>query len=434
MSEQRHHDLAIHPIEDTDPADLVRRRQVVRRGKWLAFFLLVLLAVGAGRAVVIRNTNASALEAGIAELSKVYVRVTQPKTADVGQTVTLPGTLQGYTQSPIGARASGYVKRWHRDIGSRVKAGEVLAEIDTPEIDQQLVQALAAREQTASSLALATSSLERWEALRRKDAVSQQELDERRSNEQQARANLAAADANIVRLRQLESFKRVVAPFSGVITRRNVDVGDLIDAGGGAARALFVLTQTETLRAFVSVPQSYAHLVRAGQEVKVSQVELQGQVFTGKVVRTASAIDPATRTMQVEVNLPNPDGALMPGAFIQVALPLKASQATTVESNTLMFRAEGIRVAVVGADGIVKLRPVRLGRNFGQTVEILDGVAPADRVVMNPSDSLGEGDRVTVVTAPPGGRDGAKGGAAKGKGDGKGDGKGPGDPKGQPKA
>ncbi|MCA3071748.1 MAG: efflux RND transporter periplasmic adaptor subunit [Rhodocyclaceae bacterium] len=414
MPEQRHHDLAIHPIEDTDPADLMQRRAVVRRGKWLAFIVVLLLAVGAGRAVVIRNTNASALEASIADLSKVYVRVTQPKTSDAGQTVTLPGTLQGYTQSPIGARASGYVKRWHRDIGSRVKAGDLLAEIDTPEIDQQLIQALAAREQTAASLALATSSLERWEALRRKDAVSQQELDERRSNEVQARANLAAADANIVRLRQLESFKRVVAPFSGVITRRSVDVGDLIDAGGGAARALFVLTQTETLRAFISVPQSYAHLVRAGQEVKVTQIELQGRVFAGKVVRTSSAIDPATRTMQVEVNLPNPDGALMPGAFIQVALPLKASQATTVETNTLMFRAEGVRVAVVGADGVVKLRPVRIGRNFGPTVEILEGITTGDRVVMNPSDSIGEGDKVTIVTVPPGGRDGAKGAAGKG--------------------
>jgi len=434
MSEERHRPLAIHPIEDVDPATLPGRRATLARAKWLTLGVLVLLALGGIASWAKRSQAAAALAAGTPELGRVHVRVTQPRLADKGQTVQLPGTLQGYTQAPIAARTSGYLKRWHRDIGSRVQAGELLAEIETPEIDQQLAQAIAAREQAASSLALASSTLARWEALRRKDAVSQQDLDERRSNEAQARANLAAADANVARLRQLEGFKRIVAPFPGVITRRNVDVGDLIDAGGGAARALFVLTQTETLRAFVSVPQSYAHLVRAGQEVKVSQVELQGQVFTGKVVRTASAIDPATRTMQVEVNLPNPDGALMPGAFIQVALPLKASQATTVESNTLMFRAEGIRVAVVGADGIVKLRPVRLGRNFGQTVEILDGVAPADRVVMNPSDSLGEGDRVTVVTAPPGGRDGAKGGAAKGKGDGKGDGKGPGDPKGQPKA
>jgi RND family efflux transporter MFP subunit len=422
MSEQRHHDLAIHPIDGVSVDDLVKRRQMVRRSKFLTVFVLVLLALGAGRSMVIRASNAKALEAGTAERAKLYVKVTQPRVAGTGQSLVLPGTLQGFVQSPISARASGYLRSWKKDIGSKVKAGELLAEIEAPEIDQQLTQAIAARQQAASSLALAASTLERWEGLRKRDAVSQQELEERRSNEAQARANLAAADANVERLRQLEGFKRVVAPFSGVITRRNVDVGDLIDAGGGAGRALFLLTQTDRLRVYVNVPQSYAHLVKLGQDVTVTQAELAGQVFRGQVARTSGSIDTVTRTMQIEVSLANKDGALMPGAFIQIALPLKASQAVTVSTNTLMFRSEGIRVAVVDAQGGVKLRTVKVGRNYGEMIEVLDGLAPTDRVVLNPPDSLGDGDKVSVVDAaapsksgdaPKGGTDPKSGAAPK---------------------
>jgi RND family efflux transporter MFP subunit len=407
MSEQRHHALAIHPIEDEDPAEMLKRRQIVNRSKLVAMIALVLLAIGAGRSVMIRTSNSKALDAGTAERAKLYVKVTQPKVADAGQSLALPGTLQGYVQSPIAARASGYLTRWHKDIGSRVQAGELLAEIDAPEIDQQLTQAIAARQQAASSLALATSTMERWEALRKKDAVSQQELDERRSNDAQARANLAAADANVERLRQLESFKRVVAPFSGVITRRNVDVGDLIDAGGGAGRALFLLTQTDPLRIYVNVPQTYAQLVKPGQEVSVTQAELRGQTFRGQIARTAASIDTATRTMQIEVSLPNRDGTLLPGAFVQVLLPLKASQGTTVATNTLMFRSDGIRVAVVDAEGGVRLRAIKVGRNYGEMVEVLEGLSPSDRVVLNPPDSLNDGDKVSVVAATPAAKAGA---------------------------
>lgn len=416
MSEQRHHELAIHPIDDESPAGLLKRRQIVRRSKILTLIALLLLAIGAGRSVMIRNSNAKALEAGTADRARVYVKVTQPRVAGTGQSLSLPGTLQGYVQSPIGARASGYVKRWYKDIGSPVKAGELLAEIDSPEVDQQLTQAIAARQQAAASLALAASTMERWEALRKKDAVSQQELDERRSNEQQARANLAAAEANVERLRQLEGFKRIVAPFSGVITRRNVDTGDLIDAGGGAARALFVLAQTDPLRIYINVPQTYAQLVKVGQEVNVTQAELRGQSFRGRIARTAASIDTATRTMQVEVTLPNREGLLLPGAFVQVSLPLKASQAMTVSTNTLLFRNGGIRVAVVDAQSAVSLRTLKVGRNYGEMVEVLDGLAAGEKVVLNPPDSLNDGDKVSVVADAP-----AKAGAGKGGGEGKGE-------------
>ena len=402
MSEQHHSAPGAHPAGPSQPDDggePLKRRQVVRRAKILVVVVLVLLAVGAGRTVLSRLSNEKLLEAGTAERAKQYVKTVFPKVSEAGQTLALPGTLQGFVQSPIAARASGYVKRWYKDIGSRVEKGELLAELETPEIDQQLSQAVAAREQTASSLTLATSSMQRWEALRKKDAVSQQELDERRSGDAQARANLAAADANVERLRQLEGFKRVVAPFAGVITRRNVDVGDLIDAGG-AGRALFMLTQTDPLRVYVNVPQSYAQLIKPGQEVSVTQAELLGQTFHGKVARTSASIDAATRTMQIEVSLPNRDGALLPGAYVQVSLPLQSSKALTIPTNALLFRGEGIRVAIVDAAGRVHLRPINIGRNYGETVEVLDGIAGTDQLVLNPSDSLAEGDQVAIAPAP----------------------------------
>ncbi len=260
---------------------------------------------------------------------------------------------------------------------------------------------MAARQQAASSLELAKSTVDRWEALRKKDAVSQQELDERRSAYSQARSNLAAADANVERLRQVEGFKRIVAPFSGIITRRNVDVGDLIDPGAG--RALFVLSQTDPLRVYVNVPQSYANLVKPGQQVTVTQSELRGRKFEGKVARTAASIDTTTRTMQVEVSLPNPDGALMPGAFVQVALPLKPSGALVVSTDVLLFRRDGAMVAAVDAGNKIRLKRVQLGRNFGQSVEVLEGINGDERLILNPSDSVAEGDEVSVAaeTAAP---------------------------------
>jgi RND family efflux transporter MFP subunit len=398
MTEQRHAALGIH-METPDDAELLKRRAILRRGKLVALVVLVLLALGAGRTIVSRMANARSLEAGTEERAKVYVKTTLPKAAGAGQSLALPGTLQGFVQSPIAARASGYLKRWTKDIGSRVEKGELLAEIETPEIDQQLTQAIAAREQTASSLALAKSTVERWESLRKKDVVSQQDLDERRSGLAQAQANLAAAEANVQRLRQLEGFKRVLAPFAGVITRRNVDVGDLIDAGGGSARALFMLSQTDPLRVYVNVPQSYSQLVKTGQPVVVTQAELRGQTFKGEVARTAAAIDTATRTMQVEVTLPNRDGILMPGAYVQVALPMAASSTLVVPTNALLFRGEGARVAVVDGSGKVSLRAVGIGRNFGESIELTDGIGANDRIVLNPSDSLANGDVVSL--APP---------------------------------
>jgi RND family efflux transporter MFP subunit len=401
MSDERHSGLGQQMLHADSDGDLLKRRQLLRRARIGVMVVLVLLGAGAARTIFSRMANANALEAVATTADKIYVRTTTPKAGGAGQDLVLPGTLQGYTQSPVAARASGYLKRWTTDIGSRVQKGDLLAEIETPEIDQQLSQAVAARAQTAASLALARSTMERWEALRKKDAVSQQDLDERRSGYAQAQANLASVDANIERLRQLGAFKRVTAPFAGVITRRNVDVGDLIDAGGGSGRALFVLTQTDPLRIYVNVPQSYAQVVKSGQPVKISQPELAGRSFEGKIARTAASIDAATRTMQVEIGLSNPDNALLPGAYVLVSLPVAAGSTLTMSTNALLLRSSGPQVAVVDQNRRVHLKPVKIGRNYGQTVEVLDGVGPNDRLVQNPSDSLAENDQVEFAPDAP---------------------------------
>ncbi len=396
MTEQRHAGLGIRaaaPAEGDDHHEQLRRRQIVRRLKIAAVAVLVLLGLGAARTVLSRAANGKELDAGVAEHSAIYVKTTLPGAAGAGRTVALPGTLQGAVQAPIAARAAGYVKSWSRDIGSRVEKGDVLAELEAPELDQQVSQAKAARDQTASTVALAESTVARWDALRKKDVVSQQDLDERRAGLVQARANLAAADANLQRLQQLEAFKHVTAPFAGVITKRNIDVGDLIDTSG---KPLFLLSQTDPLRVYVSVPQSYANLVKTGQSVVVTQAELQNRPFKGQVTRTSASIDASTRTMQVEVSLPNKDGALLPGAYVQVGLPLAASTALSVPTNVLLFRGEGTRVAVIDTQGKVTLHAVTLGRNSGTTVEVTGGLQATDRLVLNPPDSLTDGDVVTT--------------------------------------
>ena len=397
MTQQRHANLGIHAGSGDEAHDQLQRRQIVRRLKFITVAVLVLLGLGAARTVLSRAANGKELDAAVAEHSAIYVKTTTPQAAGAGRTVALPGTLQGAVQAPIAARAAGYVKRWNKDIGSRVEKGDVLAELEAPELDQQVSQAQAARDQTASTMALAESTVARWEALRKKDVVSQQDLDERRAALVQARANLAAGDANLARLKQLEAFKNVTAPFAGIVTKRNIDVGDLIDTSG---KPLFLLSQTDPLRVYVNVPQSYANLVKTGQTVSVTQAELQNQQFKGQVTRTSGSIDASTRTMQVEVSLPNKDGALLPGAYVQVALPLSASATLSVPSNALLFRGEGTRVAVIDAQGKVKLHAVTLGRNNGTTVEITSGLQPSDRLVLNPPDSLVDGDIVTTQQPP----------------------------------
>jgi RND family efflux transporter MFP subunit len=404
MHENRHASIGLHSPGGPQPAAPggPPRSHMLRRARRAAVVVLVLLALGAAGTVIGRVVHLRDLRATTESQARTYVSTTTIERGAASETLALPGTLQGFIESPIYARTAGYVLRWDRDIGARVAKGDILAELDTPEVDQQLAQATAAREQAASSLELAKSSAERWESLRLRDAVSQQELDERRSAYAQAQANLAAAEANMRRLRDLEGFKRIVAPFSGVVTRRNIDVGDLIDAGnGGASRALFTLAQTDPLRVYVYVPQTYANLVRIGEMIAVTQSEMPATVFHGTVSRTAGAIDTATRTLQVEVSLPNRDGRLLPGAYVQLELPVGNSNNLLAPSNSLLFRPEGPRVALVDAGGRVHLQPVAIGRDFGQSVELLSGVHVGDQLILNPADSLAEGDVVSVQAPAP---------------------------------
>jgi RND family efflux transporter MFP subunit len=376
---------------------------LLKRVKFAVAALLALLLLGTVIVLVNRSMQARSLADATAIHAVQYVTTTQPASGGDGMAVTLPGTLQGVIESTVYARSSGYLVRWTKDIGASVKKGELLAEINAPEIDQQLHQAEAARAQSASSEALARSSAERWQSLRQHDAVTQQELDERLSAAKQSQADLAAAEANVSRLRSLQGFNRVTAPFDGVLTRRNVDVGDLINAGnGGAGQALFSLAQVDPLRLYIYVPQVYANQIKIGDTVKVNLAERAGEDYQGSIARTARAIDPATRTLQVEIRVPNPDGQLFSGAYVQVELPIKGDRAATVvPTNVLLFRPDGPRVAVVDQSGRVRLALVKLGTDYGTSVEVLAGVDPTDRIIVNPADSLADGDVVTLVRTPP---------------------------------
>ncbi len=370
----------------------------VKRAKIIVGVALGALLLGGIIVLITRVFQASALAAATEMHAKQYVTTITPKAGGGGLPLTLPGTLQGINEATVYARTNGYMLRWTKDIGSSVRKGELLAEIATPEIDQELSQALAAQQQAASSEGLAKSTVERWKSLREKDAVTQQDFDERQSTYIQAQASLASAQANAARLRNLQSFNKVVAPFDGVVTSRNIDVGDLVDAGnGGVGKALFTVAQIDPLRLYVFVPQAYAQQVKVGDEVTVSMAAQQGDDYKGTIARTARAIDTGTRTMQVEIRVPNPHDSLIAGAYVQVTLPIKQDgTALLVPTNVLLFRPDGPRVATVDGAGHVRLSTVKLGTDFGSTVAVLGGLKTDDRVVLNPADSLADGDIVAV--------------------------------------
>jgi RND family efflux transporter MFP subunit len=399
MTEKTHASLAIPARETEQGHQLPPRAREWKRAKIAVAIVLVLLALGALRTVISNILNNHSVAAVTAQNAKQYVNVVLPKQTEGGGDTLLPGTLRGYVESPIYARATGYLLHWYVDIGAHVKQGQLLAELDTPEIDQELAQAIAQRQQMSASLGLAKTSYERWQQLRQRDAVSQQELDERKSTYDQGVANLAATNANVQRLQQLEAFKRIVAPFAGVVTQRNVDVGDLIDAGSGTSRALFALAQADPLRVYVQMPQAYAENVKIGMRVAVSQAELSGQTFNGTITHIAGAIDVPTRSLELEVTLPNADGKLRPGAYVQVAVPSAAHARLLVPDNALLFRAEGPRLAVVDANGQVHLHKIVIAQDLGQYLEIESGIEPTDKVIVNPSDSISDGDRVMIAPA-----------------------------------
>jgi len=372
------------------------RKGIGKAGRIAGVALMLLLVTAAAVGFAIRLGERRALGKETESLAVPNVIVIQPKAAPPQEEIVLPSSLEAFTESPIYARTNGYLAHWYKDIGSKVQKGTLLADIETPEIDQELMQARAARDQAEAQLRLAKTSADRWETLRKMDAVAQQETDERSSGYTQGQAALASATANVRRLEQLESFKHVYAPFAGTITKRNTDIGALINAGNsGMNQELFVVALVNPIRVYVDVPEIYAPSVRRGVNASIELPSLPGQRFTGSVARTADAIDPGTRTLRTEIDVPNADGKLLPGSYAQVHFGVHvATTRLSVPVNALLFRSEGPRAAVVGSDGKVHLKPVVIGRDYGTDVEILGGLETSESIVLNPSDSLEEGQPV----------------------------------------
>ncbi len=367
----------------------------------VGILLLVLLAAG-GLTFWEHASHERALAKETERETVPAVAVVYPLAEKPDEDLVLPGSLLAYVESPIYARTNGYLVRWYRDIGSHVTKGELLAKIDTPEVDQELDQARAARLQMLAQMDIAKITTDRWDNLRKTDSVSAQEADQYASGYKQSKANLAAAEANVRRLEQLEGFKNVYAPFTGVLTRRDVDPGALINAGSGTVGTeLFRLAQIDPLRVYTSVPQTYAPYIKVGAKTAVTLQEFPGEKFFGKVVRTAEAIDLPTRSLLTEVDVPNKDGRLLPGSLGEVHFAVGTGvNKVTIPVNAMLFRAQGAQVAVIGPGGKVELRQINIGRDYGTTLEILGGVSTTDQVVINPADSLEQGQQVNVVQTP----------------------------------
>jgi RND family efflux transporter MFP subunit len=315
--------------------------------------------------------------------------------------LVLPGTVQAYNEAPIYARTSGYLRTWYTDIGARIARGQVLAEIDTPEVDQQLRQAEADLATSQANYELAQSTNDRWKGLLSTESVSKQDADQKASDEAAKKAAVASAAANVARLRDLESFKRVVAPFDGVVTARNTDIGALINAGQNSGAALFRMADTRKLRIYAQVPQPYAPVAVPGVVAQLKFAEHPGKSYPTQVVRTAQALDPISRTLQVELQVDNPKGELFPGSYAEVHFKLPGdADSLRLPINALLFRSAGLQVAVVGADHAVHLKNISSGRDFGKSIEVLGGLEPSDQVVLNPPDSIAEGAMVRIAGEP----------------------------------
>src|SRR5580658_272051 len=390
------------PPEVTPPPELPAASP--RTAVIIVVMVIVVLFLSGAVSMFSRFRAGRAL-AKVTEIDSVAtVAVVHPIAEKPDEELVLPASLQAYEESPIYARTNGYLLRWYRDIGSHVAQGELLADIDTPEVDQELSQARASRQQASAQLDIAKISADRWQNLRKTDSVSQQENDMQTSAYQQAIANLAAADANVHRLEELESFKHVYAPFSGVLVKRNVDPGALINAGS-AGMELFILAKVDPLRVFTNVPQAYSPAIKDGMPAYITLQEIPGQKFRGTVARTADAIDPTTRTLLTEVDVPNKDGRLLRGSFGEVHFSPKVNtEKVTVPVNVMLFRREGAQLAIVGSDNKVRLRPITIGRDYGTTLEILGGVGVEDRIIINPADSLEDGQTVNIAPDSPQGK------------------------------
>jgi RND family efflux transporter MFP subunit len=363
----------------------------------IVFFIFLVLAI---YAVTQRLSEHKALAQQTEQMAVPYVSVIRATPIDSDSDMVLPGTLKPNVESPLYARTNGYLKKWYKDIGSHVEKGDILAEIDTPEIDQQLAQARADLVTAQANLSLSTITATRYQDLIKSDSVSRQDLDNANGDLAARRAMVQSAEANVRRLEELESFKRVYAPFTGIITQRNVDPGMLINAGNGgsANKEMFDLAQIDPMRVYVAVPQAYSPSIHMGLKACLSLSELTQRSFCGTVVRTANSIDPNTRTLLTEVDVPNGSGTLLPGSYAEVHFDVKVTgQRISLPINALLFRPDGTMAAVVGPDSKIDLKKITVGRDFGNSLEVLQGIDATDRIVINPPDALEQGESVNLA-------------------------------------
>jgi len=381
---------------ETNPETSTEKRPASRTS-WLVPALVALVAAGAlgfgiYRGIRSRTAAGEVLASTTDQAATPVVKVVHPTPAAPLQEIVLPGNTQAFTDSPIYARTNGYLSHWYFDIGARVKKGDLLAEIETPEIDQQLQQAQAQLETAQANYDLSKTTAARWQYLLQTNSVSKQETDQAVANQAAQKAVVDSNDANVRRLHQLQSFEKVFAPFDGVVTARSTDIGALIDAGSATqSKELFHMAAISTLRVYVPVPEVYLSGAQPGAMATLSLDEYPNRVFRGKLVRNSSSIDQASRTLLVEVDVDNPDGLLLPGAYVSVHLKLPSTiRSVTIPANTLLFRREGLRVGIV-REGRADLIPVTIGRDYGATVEIVSGLRASDAIIVDPSDSLENG-------------------------------------------
>jgi len=375
------------------------RTAILAAAAALALLALVIYSGIHSRAVAEARLEQRTEQAAIPTVDVIFPREGAPT-----QEIVLPGNTQAFSDSPIYARTSGYLKRWYFDIGAHVQKGQLLAEIETPEVDQQLLQARADLDTAQANLNIAKITASRWQDLVSTGSVSQQETDQAVNNLSAVKAAAESSAANVRRLEQLQSFEKIYAPFDGIITARNTDIGALIDAGANTQpKELFHMAAIRKLRLYVSVPEVYSRASRSGAPATLTLDEFPGQVFHGTLVRNANSIDIASRTLLVEVDVDNPTGQLLPGSYVFVHLKLPdQTRSVTIPSNTLIFRKEGLQVGLV-SNGRAELVPIKISRDYGNNVEIASGLQPTDAVIVDPSDSLVAGMPVRLNNKPAGG-------------------------------
>jgi RND family efflux transporter MFP subunit len=399
--------------EETKEPNQSSRSAAAAAPRLSIFSRVVLVVVLAAGAVALYSAIHSGIQSRVRadaalkqetfDMAVPTVEVVHPQPSSAAEELVLPGNMQAFVATPIFARVSGYLKKWYYDIGARVKTGELLVEIETPEIDQQLDQARADLATALANYQLAQITADRYQDLFKTQSVAKQDVDNKVGDRQAKKASVDSATSNVRRLEELQRFQKVYAPFDGVITARNIDIGALIDAGANSpGREMFDLAATDRLRVYVNVPQAYSRLATVGKPAELTLTELPGRIFSGAIARTADAIDPVSRTLLTEVDVDNPAGELLPGAYVSVHFHLGSKPgAVMLPANALIFRSAGLQVAVI-RDGKAVLVPVTMGRDFGDTVELASGVSTADLAIENPSDSLTSGTPVHVTEAQPG--------------------------------